>query len=159
MPVAGCCYIKYMTGNPEHLIGEVALAFVGGVLLWRIFEWFVQGPTSPDPWDQETEKALHEPEAVEVCHRCFDPVMRGAWFCKHCGCAVGPYNNLMPYLNVFSEGEILRNGINNKLRHDKLFVAGYLLFSLNLYVVFAPIYWVFLFRNLKQVDDRQQSGE
>jgi hypothetical protein len=139
-----------MTSDPDRLIGEVGLAVLALGFLWRFFDWVVQTPTSPDPWDKEIEKALHEPEAVEVCHRCFDPVTGGSWFCEHCGCAVGPYNNLMPYINVFSEGEVLRNGVNDKPRKNTLIVVGYLLVSLNLYLVFAPVYWILLFRNLNR---------
>ncbi|MGD0813908.1 MAG: hypothetical protein ABSA83_09910 [Verrucomicrobiota bacterium] len=121
-----------MTRDPERLVGEVALAVFAFVLLWRGFVRARRIPTSPDPWDKEIEQALHEPEAVEVCHRCFDPVAAGSWFCEHCGCAVGPYNNLMPYIDVFSEGEVLRNGGNDKLRQNALVIAGYLFLSLHL---------------------------
>jgi hypothetical protein len=146
-----------MTRDPEGLVAEVALAVLAVVFLWRVFVRAWQTPTSPDPWDKEIEGALHEPEAVEVCHRCFDPVTPNSWFCEHCGCAVGPYNNLMPYLHVFSEGEVLRNGVKDRLPQNALIIAGYLLifagymvdFS-NLSLVFAPIYWIFLFRNLKR---------
>ncbi len=139
-----------MTGDPERLVGEVALGVLAVVILWRGLLRVGRIPASPDPWGKEIEKSLHEPEAVEVCHRCFDPVTPGSWFCGHCGCAVGPYNNWMPYVNVFSEGEILRNGANDKLRPSALVIAGYLIVTLHLYTVFAPIYWVFLFRNLKR---------
>jgi hypothetical protein len=139
-----------MIDDPERLVGEVVLAGLAFVLLWRGLVRAGQIPKSPDPWDEEIEKALHEPQAVEVCHRCFDPVTPGSWFCGHCGCAVGPYNNVMPYLDVFSQGEVLRNGVNDKLRQNVLIVAGYLLVSLDLYLVFAPVYWIFLFRNLKR---------
>jgi hypothetical protein len=60
---------------------------------------------------------------------------------------------LMPYLNLFSEGEVLRNGVHDKQPQNALIVAGYLILSLNLYVVFAPIYWIFLFRNLKRQEE------
>src|ERR1700683_2792396 len=142
-----------MTRAPERLIGEVALAVSAFVLLWRVFVRAGQIPTSLDPWDKEIQKRLHEPEAVEVCHRCFDPVAPGSWLCEHCGCAVGPYNNLMPYIDVFSQGEVLRNGTNDKLRQNALIVTGYVLVSLNLYLVFAPIYWILLLRNLKRQEE------
>ena len=139
-----------MNSGPEHLIGEVALAVLAVLLAWRAIVWFMQIPVPPDPWGQEIEKALHDPEAVEVCHRCFDPVTPGSWFCQHCGCAVGPYNNLMPYIDVFSQGEVLRNGTNDKLPQNALIIGGYLLLSLNMYFVFAPIYWVLFFKNLRR---------
>jgi hypothetical protein len=148
-----------MIDDPERLVGEVVLAGLAFVLLWRGLVRAGQIPKSPDPWDEEIEKALHEPQAVEVCHRCFDPVTPGSWFCGHCGCAVGPYNNVMPYLDVFSQGEVLRNGVNDKLRQNVLIVAGYLLVSLDLYLVFAPVYWIFLFRNLKRQKESVKQTE
>lgn len=148
-----------MTRDPDRLIGGIGLAVLAFGLLWRFFEWARQPSTSPDPWDKEIEKALHEPEAVEVCHRCFDPVTPNSWFCGHCGGAVGPYNNLMPYVCLFSQGEILRNGVNDKLPQNTLIVAGYLLFSLCMYAVFAPIYWIFLFRHLKRQKESIEQTE
>ena len=139
-----------MTHDPDLVIGGLGLAVLAFGLLWRVFLWAVKAPTSPDPWDKEIENAVHEPEAVEICHRCFDPVLPGAWFCKRCGCAVGPYNNMMPYIIIFSQGEVLRNGINDKLPRNALVIFGYLLFSLSSYLVFAPIYWILFFRNLKR---------
>jgi hypothetical protein len=148
-----------MTRDPDHLIGEIGLAVLAFGFLWRFFEWAGHPPTSPDPWDKEIEKAVHEPEAVEVCHRCFDPVTPNSWFCEHCGCAVGPYNNLMPYICVFSQGEVLRNGVNDKLPQNTIIVAGYLLFSLCMFSVFAPIYWIFLFRHLKRQTESVEQTE
>jgi hypothetical protein len=85
-----------MTREPDHLVAELAIAGIALVLLWRGFVRAMQIPVSPDPWDTEIEKSPHEPEAVEVCHRCLDPVTPGSWFCGHCGAAVGPYNNVRP---------------------------------------------------------------
>jgi len=121
-----------MTLSPEHLIGGVSLAVV---------------------------KALHEPNAVEVCHRCFDPVNPGSWFCQKCGCAVGPYNNMMPFIQVFSEGEVLRNGLNDKMPRNALIIAGYLLYSSSMYFIFAPIYWIFFFKNLNRQKDSAEPTE
>jgi hypothetical protein len=148
-----------MTRDPDRLIGEIGLAVLASVFLWRIFVWVAQLPTSPDPWGKEIEKALHEPEAVEVCHRCFHPVTPCSWFCEHCGCAVGPYNNVIPYVIGFSQGEVLRNGLNDRLPRNILIVSGYMFFSLYMYLVFAPIYWVLLFGNLKRQNESvEQTG-
>ena len=137
-----------MTTDRESLLAVIGLAILTILILWRLCVRAMEIPPSPDPWDKDIEKALHEPEAVEVCHRCFEPVAPGSWFCGHCGSAVGAYNNLMPYLNVFSQGEVLRNGVNDKLPRNALIVAGYLFLSVDMYMIFAPIYWVFLFKNL-----------
>ena len=148
-----------MTEDREHFIGVVALAVLVCVQLGHVVARARRTPATPDPWDKEIEKSLHEPEAVEVCHRCFNPITPNSWFCTHCGCAVGPYNNLMPYLNYFSQGEVLRNGVNDKLRQNALIISGYLLVSLNLYMIFAPIYWILFFRNLQQQKDSAQQTE
>jgi len=124
---------------------------IAGLVLWRLIVWIQTAPPSPDPWDGETEQRLQQPEAVCVCHHCFTPCPPSGWFCDHCGCAVGPYNNLMPYVNVFSMGEVFRNGVADKMRVNLLTVGGYLLYSLSNYLVFAPAYWYFLFKNLTRV--------
>jgi hypothetical protein len=136
--------------DPNTVIGELAAAGLAVGLLWRFFAWLNQRPRTPDPWGEEIERKLHEPDAIEICHRCFEPRTSAGWFCEHCGSAIGPYNNLMPFVNVFSEGEVFRNGVNDHLRRGPLIVLGYLLLSLSAYVVFAPIYWIFLFRNLRR---------
>lgn len=118
-----------MNPDPDRIIRGIGLAVLAFGLLWRFFEWVRLPATSPDSWDTEIEKALHEPEAVEVCHRCFDPVPPNSWFCEHCGCAVGPYNNMMPYVCVFSQGEILRNGLNDRLPRNTIIGIGYLIFT------------------------------
>jgi hypothetical protein len=116
-------------------------------------------PRKPDPLDAEVERRLEGPEAVEICHRCSTPQPSDAWFCKHCGCAVGPYNNMMPYLNVFSEGEVLRNGTADRMRTSPLIIAGYLLFSLSTYALLAPVFWFFLFKNLRRPKEEMSGGQ
>ena len=101
----------------------------------------------PDPWDAATDEAVRQPDAVPVCHHCLTQVPPGQWFCETCGCAVGPYNNYMPYLNCFSDGEVYRNGVTDHMRRSALVIAGYLLISFT-YSFFAPIDWALVFRNL-----------
>lgn len=136
------------TGDPNVYVAEMAVIGMVAVFAWRLFVWLRESPRTPDPWDEATEKRLAEPDAVEVCHHCFTPLTSDRWFCEHCGAAVGPYNNLMPFIYVFSEGEVLRNGVSEKLRPRPLIIVGYLLLSVSVYLFFAPIYWFFLFRNL-----------
>ncbi|MSU57662.1 MAG: hypothetical protein EXS35_05690 [Pedosphaera sp.] len=137
------------TDQSEAVIGILTVMTVAAFALWRILDWIKRSPTHPDPWDSETGQAVQEDDAVPVCHRCLTPVPPGHWFCETCGCAVGPYNNYMPYLQIFSEGEVLRNGTQAKLRFNALIVAGYVLCSLN-FLILAPVYWFFLFRNLRR---------
>ena len=56
-----------MTRDPERLVGELGLAILAIVHLWRVFVRATQVPTSPDPWDKEIEKAMHEPECLFHC--------------------------------------------------------------------------------------------
>jgi hypothetical protein len=107
---------------------------------------------SPDPWGPEATEALRNPDIAEVCHRCFTPCPSIGWFCPTCGASVGPYNNYMPYIHVFSEGEVLRAGVTAHIRRSALTIGGYLLCSITSYLLLAPLYWYFLFRNLRRHD-------
>ncbi|MBI3851491.1 MAG: zinc ribbon domain-containing protein [Verrucomicrobia bacterium] len=116
------------------LIAAVVIYFAAR----RLLTWIRQAPVKSDPWSPEIEEAVQQADATPLCHKCFTPQPPGSWFCEHCGSAVGPYNNWMPYVYVFSQGEVLRNGVTEKIRINVLTVAGYLLFSFSSYVVFAP---------------------
>jgi hypothetical protein len=131
----------------ELAVGVAALAVTGGFAFWRVLLWIRNSPIHPDPWDTATQQAVEQPDAPEVCYHCATPLPPGSWFCEHCGRAVGPYNNLMPYVNAFSEGEVYRSGVLEHVRRSPLLIAGYLLISLS-YLIFAPIYWFLLFKNL-----------
>lgn len=141
--------------DPNLIVGEYALAGIAVFLLWRLIVWVRDSPTRPDPWDATTEQKLSEPDTPESCPNCSTPQPPTAWFCEHCGRAVGPYNNLMPYVNCFSEGEVFRNGAFGRFRHRPLILAGFVLISLSSYVVLAPVYLFLLFRNWR----RQAAGE
>jgi len=162
--------------DPNTIIGGVALGGLALTGLWRFIVWVREAPVRPDPWDAETEQKLSEPEAVEVCHRCLTQQPPNAWFCEHCGSAVGPYNNWMPYIHIFSIGEVLRNGVMDKLRPNVLTISGYLLLSVNFFffiiirphiaslgfvlLIFAALllYWFLLFKNLKRLRE-EKPGE
>jgi ribosomal protein L40E len=145
--------------DPNQIVAGLGVGLLILAVLWRLIAWVREAPVRPDPWDAEVERKLDAPEAAEVCHRCLTPQPPTAWFCEHCGSAVGPYNNLMPYLNAFSEGEVLRNGATDRLRTNPLIIAGYLLFSLSTYFILAPIFWFFLFKNLKRPRAENPDGQ
>ena len=65
----------------------------------------------------------------------------------------------MPFIHIFSEGEVFRNGVADIMRATPLTIGGYLLSSLGNYLVFAPIYWFFLFKNLKRVRKETNATE
>lgn len=137
--------------DPNHLIGEIAIGGMVVFLVWRLIVWVRTAPVTPDPWDVATEQKLSEPEAVEICHRCFTEQPDNAWFCKCCGASVGPYNNMMPYVSIFSQSEVLRNGVTDNLRPSPLIIIGYLLFSLSFCAILAPICWFLFFKNLRRI--------
>ena len=105
---------------------------------------------TPDPWDAEVEKATHEVQAVELCHRCLTPQEQPSWFCPACGASIGAYNNYMPFVYLFAQGEVLRVGVTDHIRPSALVVCGFVLYSIVSYLIFAPVYWYFLFRNLRK---------
>ena len=119
--------------DPNLIIGDLATGALALAALWRLVAWIRDAPARPDPWDGEVENQLQT--APEICPHCSTPQPPTAWFCEHCGRAVGPYNNLMPFLYVFSEGEVLRNGTQDRLRKSPLIVIGYFLISFNIFVL------------------------
>ncbi|HSY18431.1 MAG TPA: hypothetical protein VK815_08860 [Candidatus Acidoferrales bacterium] len=136
------------TSDPDMLIAWLAIGGLVAVFCWRFLVWIREAPVTPDPWDAETEKKMSEPETPQACHRCSTPLTATAWFCPHCGSAVGPYNNMMPYVQIFSEGEVFRNGMNQRFRNRPLIVTGYVLITLGMAPILAPLYLILLFRNL-----------
>jgi ribosomal protein L40E len=147
------------TSDPNQMVAGLGLGLLFLAGLWRFIGWIREAPRKPDPWDAEIERKLAEPEAVEICHRCLTPQPPNAWFCEHCGCAVGPYNNMMPYLNVFSEGEVFRNGVTDRFRNKPVILIGYFLISLSAYAVFAPVFWIFFFKNLRRPKKEMSGGQ
>ncbi len=146
--------------DPNLIVGGYALIGLVGYLFWRFIVWVRDSPTRPDPWDAETEQKLLDPETRETCPSCSTPQEPGAWFCEHCGRSVGPYNNLMPYVNAFSEGEVFRSGTSGSFRNRPLILAGFIVLSISTYLVFAPIYLFFLLRKMRPlVEDQVSAGD
>lgn len=127
------------------------LIALGVVVSYRLIRWVRRLPVSPDPWDEQTAQSLDAETTAEICHKCSRPHPPEQPFCEHCGAAIGTYNNCMPYVYLFSEGEVLRTGVAGKFRVNALTVGGYLIYSLISYLIFAPIYWYLLFRNVRRI--------
>ncbi|HUA38300.1 MAG TPA: hypothetical protein VMA35_07855 [Candidatus Sulfopaludibacter sp.] len=164
----------FVTSDPNLIVGGYGLGLLALAVLWRLVVWIRDAPPTPDPWDAEIEQKLQDPEIQEICHRCLTPHEPGTWFCRHCGTAVGPYNNLMPFLNVFSEGEVLRNGIHSRFRNRWFVAVGYSLIALGFAVgllrdyplvtvsIFSFVvmaYWISVLRNLKRLSHRRESDD
>ena len=138
----------------------VATLGVAGLLLaavWRLILWVRAATPKPEPWGAEIEASVQAEDATPVCHRCLTPHSDVAWFCEYCGSAVGTYNNLMPFVCVFSQGEVFRNGGTDKFRAGPFLITGYLLCSLVNYLVFAPLFWFFFFKNLQRLKAEQRN--
>ncbi|MCX6895436.1 MAG: zinc ribbon domain-containing protein [Verrucomicrobia bacterium] len=140
----------FAASNPDLFVAQVTIGGLALVALWRFIVWIRDAPRTPDPWDAEFEQKIQDPALPETCHHCSTPQPPGAWFCSHCGNAVGPYNNLMPYLHVFSEGEVLRNGVTGRFQNRWLIATGFFLMTLGVYPLFAPVYLLLLLSHLKR---------
>ena len=148
----------FAVSDPDLFVAQIA---IGGLVLagcWRVIVWVRNAPVRPDPWDAEFEQKMQDPDTPQTCQHCSTPQPPGAWFCGHCGRAVGPYNNLMPFVQVFSEGEVFRNGTSGQFRNRPLILVGYFLISLGMFSFLAPIFWISMLPNLKRSGRPQQSA-
>ena len=145
--------------DPNLVIAGLAL---GGLLIasaWRLIVWVRDAPVTPDPWDAEVEKKINEPETPEICPHCSAPQPSTAWFCQQCGRAVGPYNNMMPFVQVFSEGEVFRNGASPHLRKRPFILLGYFLIIVGTFPLFAPINLLSLLLNWNDPPDEPKLAD
>jgi hypothetical protein len=104
----------------------------------------------PTPWSDEIQEGVQRPDAVQICHHCLTPQEHPGWFCQKCGAATGPYNNCMPFINVFSTGEVLRAGVDPKINLPRWVRPTYWLVGLFEFGIFTPFYWFRLFRAQKR---------
>jgi hypothetical protein len=99
-----------------------------------------------DPWPDEINAAVREPDAHPVCLRCLRPQEGHYWFCRDCGFPSGEYMTVMPFLQVFPLGHMLQRGVVGEPERRKWVTAGYVAVSLCEYTVFAPVYWYWMYR-------------
>jgi len=130
---------------------------LGEVILSLIRTW-LRGLVKPDPWPEEIDREVRMPEAIPVCHRCFLPLEyeKNRWFCSDCGAAVGPYNNILPYIRIFSIGEVLRSGVGPEASFTKFTVCGYVLLG---YLQFWPSFLFYLIRLCRNILRKKESAE
>lgn len=101
------------------------------------------------PWPEELNEEVQQSDSHAVCPHCFTPQEQYGWFCPECGTAVGPYNNIMPYIYIFSVGEGARAGVGNKLKWSPFNTCLLVIFGFMEYLIFAPFYWFRIYRNWK----------
>lgn len=126
------------TPRPEVMFAVVAVLTFTVI---RLVRWIRQAAPQPDPWDKEVEDAVQAEDAVPLCPHCLAPQEPETWFCAECGCSVGRYNNVNPYLFAFSLGDLFRNGTAGRICPRPLVITGFLLLSLWAYLVFWRIYF------------------
>jgi len=70
----------------------------------------------------------------------------------------------MPFLNIFSTGEMLRAGTGSRLKKSPMVFVGFLLMGLTQYLIFAPLFLYRFVRNWycpangEEGDDRTSDG-
>jgi hypothetical protein len=124
------------------------------IILSRIWAWW-RSLDKPNPWPDELDIAVRAPDAIPVCHHCTTPCDVPVWFCPSCGAAVGPYNNVMPYIYIFSIGEALRSGVGPEAHFTPFRVVAYIVVGFSEYVIFAPIYYICLYMNHRRLTSKQ----
>ena len=138
--------------GPSHERELAAIVVLGllALVVYRVVLWLMGTARTADPWSDEINKALDQDDAVPLCNHCLTPQQHNGWFCPECGATVGPYCNYMPYVYIFSQGEVLRAGVTERLRLTPLIAIGYVFLSHCTFAVVAPVYWFFLFKNLRR---------
>ena len=131
----------------------------GRPLIQRTYRFFFERkPLYEDPWSPEDDAAAKHPAASKLCLRCLQPIPPApqVWFCPNCGAATGDCNNSMPFLYIFSMGELLRRGVVGKPEKGFLPKLFLVFFSIGQYAVFAPIYWFCMY--LKSIGEPIHDG-
>lgn len=127
---------------------------LGQIVVDGVRQWW-QSLDTPNPWSDELDAAVRMPDAVPVCHHCTTPCDLPAWFCPSCGAAIGPYNNILPFVRIFSLGEALRSGVGPEAHFTPFRAAAYVCLGLVQYQLFAPLYFFRLFSNHRRLSKEQ----
>jgi hypothetical protein len=104
---------------------------------------------APDPWPADVAERVREKSAVPLCLNCLFPQGPHTWFCPSCAFPTGDYVVLMPYLQNYAVGEVLRRGVSGppeRRRSVQLFLVVY---SICEYAIFAPLYWYWMLRRAR----------
>ena len=145
--------------SPEETIGALAILGLIGAAIYAFCQWLLACPRTPDPWRAEVEQAVEREEAVPVCPHCLAPQEHNGWFCPECGCTSGQYSNYLPGVYIFSIGDAVRAGVEQRSRWTPLLVTGYVLSSLAYFSVLAPVYCLFLFINRARISNLQRPAQ
>lgn len=135
-------------GRLLQLIEAWGRESLGSILRKGLQKWW--GPQPVYPWPDEIQQAVHDRGAIRVCHRCLTPQEHLGWFCQKCGAATGPYNNVMPFVYIFSTGEVFRTGVDERVRFPKWVQISYFPIGAFEYLIFFPFYLFRLVRAKKR---------
>jgi hypothetical protein len=61
----------------------------------------------------------------------------------------------MPYIYIFSIGEALRSGVGPEAHFTPFRTIAYIVVGFAEYVVFAPLYFICLYRNYRRLQSNQ----
>lgn len=131
--------------DPEKLIGGIGIVVGLAIIFIRWFLGLLRHVPA-DPWSPEIDQAVRKRDAVPVCVECLCPQEGHRWFCPHCGFPSGEYVTTMPYLYIFTYGELLRRGVTGPPDKSSGRFLGFAVFSAAQYSLFFPVYWFWLIR-------------
>jgi hypothetical protein len=131
----------------------MGIAVLIGAAGWRVVQWLITQPRTPDPWDRQVAETIEEDDCPRVCYHCLSEHDAAAHFCPHCGVSVGVCTNLMPPLYLSSIGDVFRAGTEGTYRRSPFLTAGYFFAAFVAYALVAPlfflvpVYWFKLLRS------------
>ncbi|HXI71296.1 MAG TPA: zinc ribbon domain-containing protein [Verrucomicrobiae bacterium] len=138
--------------DPNQIVAWFGVAGLLLAAFLRLILWVRAATPKPEPWGAEVEQKLLEPETAEACPHCSTPLLPTALFCPHCGRAVDSYNNWVPYVYSFSDGDVFRKNTSGQLRVKWLIVIGYLLlFACKIGIPISPLLCIFFFLNQQRI--------
>lgn len=133
--------------SPEQTVGLLAILGLAGAAVYAFCRWLLTGPRTPDPWGPDIEEAVESEEAVPLCPHCLAPQEHQGWFCPECGSTIGQYSNYLPSVYIFSIGDLVRAGVQQRNRWTPVLVIGYVLLAICYFSFLAPLYCLFLALN------------
>ena len=149
--------LNFVTDPPDRRIGMLAIAGLAAYGIWVFVRWMLQGPKTPDPWDDGVAAEIENENATPLCPHCLARHGELDHFCPDCGGPVGAYTNLMPFPYLFSVGHLLRIGTDGTFKRSRFLIVGFFLFAIAEYAVLAPVYWFMLLKNITRLRSSNRS--
>lgn len=112
----------------------------------RLLRNYFTNTRSPDPWSGDIDRETRKRSAIPICTNCLSPQFGHHWFCPNCRFPSGNFVHVMPYLYLFTLGEVLRRGVTGPPEKGAFRKLGLVILSFQSYAVFAPIYWFWMVR-------------